>query len=706
MIKYDYIIERQEEDEKVVYKPSLIPKELDNLVCIEGPNSSGKSTLLTILALGFFGLENDKIHQSLRKKMGNLLKAKHQKIKFKIEVTDQDNSLRLVSEKKDFNNNEIVVRELTGKKETPLISESFHRKYNLVYDIPDNPTERLNKLTEQIKSLQKDYGGRVSALTEYIRVIISDIRDSRDPRRLSELKKELKRLEEEKANLKEGIEELENLFDILENSVYYKLYQEYKSKYDEKDEQIETLKKNEKNLKKDIRDDKGEFENSSRELRNRFLTLYKLFGQINELLNELIQKKDRFHFDRWKKIELSSCLSDLEFPDNIREDIKIFKDILSKLQEEKNKDNALKEAEMITSLIDVLNDYKNFDFKIPTINKSVSEFIKDLEILKFEREYLIKISTNINQALQLLDEFNDRRREVENDFFPVLKKLKKEQSEKQKEFSKYRSINQQINQFQEELEEIKEKLEEYKQEYYRKGQPKFNEICPIGQRELKKYAGYIEQQLIDAIKELDELIKDKKAEFDNLKEQIIRRSHDIGILEKKKPHKYQEYLNELEILHEKSRSVVAKLKNRFDTYIHKIIEERFEDLGNASEEQLKYNKAVFSYLGKRIGVIRHIEGEYEVEYVDLINGFVKTREGKVIRLADMGTGQSQSAYLMGLLNLANNKKTIALFDEVAMMDTKSLEPIYKKFQDMYKRKEILVGIVVQKADKVRVISKT
>lgn len=55
MIKIDYLIERQEGDEFEKYGPTIIPTELPNVVYIQGPNSSGKSTLLNMIALAFFG---------------------------------------------------------------------------------------------------------------------------------------------------------------------------------------------------------------------------------------------------------------------------------------------------------------------------------------------------------------------------------------------------------------------------------------------------------------------------------------------------------------------------------------------------------------------------------------------------------------------------------------------------------------------------
>ena len=64
MIKINYTIERDEGNEVIEFKPNLIPTELPNIAYIQGPNSSGKSTLLNIIALAFFG---DKLSKEIRK---------------------------------------------------------------------------------------------------------------------------------------------------------------------------------------------------------------------------------------------------------------------------------------------------------------------------------------------------------------------------------------------------------------------------------------------------------------------------------------------------------------------------------------------------------------------------------------------------------------------------------------------------------------
>lgn len=63
MITYDYTLERDlGNGKKQIFVPDKIPREFPNLVSIEGPNSSGKSTLLNIIALSMYGNKSKKIN--------------------------------------------------------------------------------------------------------------------------------------------------------------------------------------------------------------------------------------------------------------------------------------------------------------------------------------------------------------------------------------------------------------------------------------------------------------------------------------------------------------------------------------------------------------------------------------------------------------------------------------------------------------------
>jgi len=58
-----------------------------------------------------------------------------------------------------------------------------------------------------------------------------------------------------------------------------------------------------------------------------------------------------------------------------------------------------------------------------------------------------------------------------------------------------------------------------------------------------------------------------------------------------------------------------------------------------------------------------------------------------------------------VIGRSDNRIIIALFDEVAMMDEKSLEPIFNKCKELYDKGLLLAAIIVQKAKDIKAISK-
>ena len=141
--------------------------------------------------------------------------------------------------------------------------------------------------------------------------------------------------------------------------------------------------------------------------------------------------------------------------------------------------------------------------------------------------------------------------------------------------------------------------------------------------------------------------------------------------------------------------------NSFDSYMKQLIKGKY-DSNEDIQDRNNYFEHVFSYLGKRVGRFRHIDQDYESTKIDLIKKEILTKCGKLIKIADLGTGQSQSAYLKGLLSGNDDRKIIALFDEVAMMDARSLNAVYEKLKELQNKGKLLIGIIIQKAEKLKV----
>lgn len=716
MINFDYTIEREVgNNKKHIFKPNKIPTELPNLVYIEGPNSSGKSTLLHILALSMYGYKNNKINPALHNKMNALLDSQHQKLVFNIKITNKDESLKIVSRKNDSDNTEIILFESrNGEPEKPLSCESFENKYNLVYDIPDKPTERLNQLTEEIKDGQQRFGNKVADLNNYIRTIITDISQSRDSKRLEDLKSKLAGITNEKNGLNEEQIRSQNILDLIERYMYCKYFEEYLNKFQYLDDWIKQLEKKSESRTQVKRRFTTQYNNSKNELIKMINEMDGQFRTITSLLNILLSKKEQNHLKIWSRIKLYDSIVDYEFDENLQKEIDHFSEGLNDLKTLEETNESLKEAKIFSDLIDFLKEYENSKIILPGMEMTISDFIHALEEKNKVNQELINRLNNINYSIELLKQLNEKRQNIEREL-PKLKKLAIKEADHSDTKASVDEIENKLSTYKNDLKNIEKKLDFYYNGCIAKNidvkslddeqlKAKINEI--ERNKELAPYFRYNDEQLKEQIAQLKDKLQ-KINEDIKIKNEFIRDyERDIKQQEQKQPHKYQAYKDELNQLFKKTEYIREKLLNEYKENISALIKRdsnisRLKDGNNK-----KYFLEVSKYLAKRIGIFRHIDKEYKATSIDLICGEIITEENQVIRLIDMGTGQSQSAYLLGLLNTRDdNRQIIALFDEVAMMDSISLEPIYQKFKELYENNRLLVGIVVQKADEVKVVSK-
>lgn len=702
MIKVYYLLERDYGDETKVFKPDKIPNELENLVYIEGPNSSGKSTLLNIIALGFYGLKKDKLNPALRSKLNDLVNSDHQKIKFQVELTNSDKSLTLTAYRESFGE-EIRVKETIGSKTTTLTPDLFHRRYNLIYDIPDNPTERLNQLTSEIRDIQKIYSNRLGAFKNYLSQVTGEIRRGRDPKRLEQLRATISKSTAELQTLNDQVQDSEKFLDQLEK---YHFARTYVRRSDE----LETLDAKIKKLTKQI----GETERKTKKVDRQYqkhldVTKKKLDEMrdqqrtIGSLIEAFLPKEERHHLALWNRIDIDGALEYYEVTATLDSEILALKRILVK-QFDLNKENKkdLAEARIYSELIELLDHHRSSDVILPG-DKTIDEFIALLEEAnKRNKEIKIK-ADNYGTVNNLLDQLRDERR-IANTLLNELRQMGKE------------NVNddgaESDDQLENELEQLnkKRKLLDQSCEFSRmecaKKDINDNNVYQIlGELDssefIEPYRVYDEGQLEDALTEMRSDIEAKNRSIRSRSEGVRLNRNEFSRLEKLEPHKFQDKLPELEALLEKVVRLDIKLTKDFDAKIRSIMD-RNPTKGIKDDF---YFEEVAKYLGRRVGYVRHLDESYKVSKIDLVAGDIITESGKRIKLTDMGTGQSQSAYLTGLLNTDDKRMIIALFDEVAMMDTSSLEPIYKQFRDLYANDRLLLGIVVQKGDAVKMVPK-
>lgn len=700
MINYDYFIKRDEKTELMEFRPQQIPRELPNVVEVAGPNSSGKSTLLNLLALGFNGLnDNYIIKEALKEKMSNLIDSSHQKITFSISISDSEGKPELKCEKKSLNDKEIIVRDGNNKLITP---ELFTRKYKLIYDIPENPTERLPDLLHEIEDIQSQIGTRLGVLRAHVDEVIGNIKEARDPRQIEIKRNELAEAEEKAKSSANKIDTLKKELKKIRTFTAVKFYYQYKEEFEKLKNTLSLIKREDTKQRKEIIRISKEYKQKSDELKQEINELREMYYKITPLLKNFFDKNEKQRLQIWQDIDIDKEIMNHEIRKELKLETANFIVLLKDLKEnytKSDKDSLIK-ANIYNQLIELLENYKTLNIKLPGVELTIPSFIEKLKQETKQYSEIINATKNIDEALKLLTSLLQKYEDIIlnlSDFIKSMKDMKPVDQLIDDGEAKFQAT------------EARMKKAEATMDYYKMDCAKLDikesdieAFWPIiNSKDFKVYSMDTEQDLKDNITELITEIDKIDKELIQRKDYIEYLKNYIESLEKKKPHTYQRFLPNLEKLLKIVSKMEQKLRIESQDYIRELQQKKV-DKKKINREKQNYFNLVFEFLALKIGIILHINRIFKPVKIDLIEGTIFTAEGNEIKIKDMGTGQGQSAYLTGLLSSDDRRKIIALFDEVAMMDTRSLQQVHNKMKELYKSGKLLLGVIVQKADELRI----
>ena len=163
MFKINYILDRGNEKYQKSY-PSP-ENENHNIFIFRGSNGLGKSTVMQILAIGMFGLDSKELSSEITNKMKRLIAEDTREFSFQFEVRSLDGKTTINSSLKNKNLNDLR----TSVNGTPYNKTAFGDHFELIFDIPDEITKKLNSSLVVIKRNLGDY-------ITYTKTYLQDIR--------------------------------------------------------------------------------------------------------------------------------------------------------------------------------------------------------------------------------------------------------------------------------------------------------------------------------------------------------------------------------------------------------------------------------------------------------------------------------------------------------------------------------------------------
>lgn len=701
MIEFDYLIKRDEIDEIREYKPEAIPNKLPGLVRIEAPNSSGKSTLLNIIAAGFYGHKDDSINKDLRGKINNLINSDHQKLSFELKLHDSKNNLVLRSKKNSENLPEIDVFRIEDGTEQRISKEIFEKHYKLIYDIPDNPISRLNQLVSEIQEFQKEYGYKVRDGTSKLRSVITELKDARDEDTIEKKRKELNNInksiednEKELRSLEPGLEKMKKFWATNYYMFYLSLFEK---KRRQEHDQRETVKK----FSNDSISVEKDYSKNESKLRKELEKLEETHSEVYDLMNALLDDPEKSHIKSWINISFSEISDTLQIPDSVSKDIRFFRGKILDLEKNRTLKKSAADAKIISDLIEVLEEYRRSGNRIPNVD--IDYLIEEITKQKSEKEDDYNFSNLLQSARSKIEDYEKLKQQLDQKTFSKVYTSRKEFKQRDPEGSQKAAEQRKLLDIRNKKEEYERFMDSYLAECIKLNIDRdeiSNTLSDLKKDQLiKGYLEYNERDLKESIDVLeDKLFTIKQGIKNNENIKPILKS-ELERLERKEPHKYQDRQKDIDLLFSKFLSVEQKMLQNFDKYLKQVKDKKEAN----SQDEENYRIGISHYLANRIGRIRHLDQSYYLESVDLPNGIIKTQTGKEIRINDMGTGQTQSAYLIGLLGSEDNRQIIALFDEVSTMDSKSISSLQEKMRELYDKEKLALGIIVQPADEAKIM---
>ena len=704
MITYSYSFSRDEKDKIVTLYPTY-KSPFFNVANLKGESSTGKSTLMNMIALAFWGYDDPKIQKSLRNRVKYIYDSEKIQLDFSIEMTSYDGSvlkshvIKRGTGDGNKSNVDIKVRFCDkGGNERPIFKEEFRQKFSLIYDIPDNPTKRIDESLREIYNAQKKYSDKVYNLKKLAIDTQNDIHNSKDPGKIQiyidKIAEQNRLKEKDELSLSTTSALIESLRKYYWASVLTENYQ----KLMDLDERIKGVKKQARIVNKANREQIAQYKTA---VSNHTIKIGKLCESYNksvELLNKLKQygEMDAILIDAWSRYNFNhdNLGIDIDIPSDFVQTANNLVYVLTQLCAKYDSQQDNQKYSLLKSIMNILKTYSNDSSKdITILDKTTDIIYSELETeLKGIEEKVVSFRI-YDDALKQVSTSLEHAKAVHQSYINLPEKpMSEETSETDEEL-----MEQKLN-LEEKINELLKQSSKY--DVYRDNVVDImeqSEDDPLLFPYVNMSASMLNNSLMGLVnKETD--LKNRIYGPNGYDEKIKYSQKILDELKSCKDHPLSRHIKRVELLVKRLSEMQSDLGKKNDI-LEKIIDRQNNLISpKQGSEEDRYLKKVWSNLGKRFGHVRHMGQEYEITEVDIIKSRIITTTGKEFSVNDMGTGESQSAYLLNILRSNQKTRIIAMFDESENMDYRLRQGILKKFKELYDGGNLILGLLASHYD--------
>ena len=664
MFKIDYTLRRGNSEYHSSYPGP--GNENHNIFIFRGSNGLGKSTMMQILALGMFGLNSEELSLEIKNKMKRLIAEDTKEFSFLFDIFSIDKKIEINASLKNKNIDGLRVL-VNGR---PFNKTAFADQFQLIFDVPDEITKKLNSSLVVVKRDLEDY-------INYTKTFLNEIQAQYDiiiayerrTERLRVLEKRLKEQVSESENYVQRLKSVAEDYTKLRKSYVVKKFNEWDYQIELLSHQIEELEKRvdpriQKSKQTKFSNSKQNFVDSLNDIKFKLNEVGKSIGEIDILKNSVELKS---LINGIKRYNGPDDFSESFFNRNISSLITISNRLADDGRNKPTKDEN--ELELLENIIGVLKKYVTINPEIPGTNgKSLNQFLSDLE----SRKTLLSEKLSEKKRFLLLEK---NVSDLKNGFVDLRTKWKRISSIEEEN--------------QEDSEKLKVKLNELlskRLDLHKKQLEILDEYNSMSDSErLIDYDLVDEKEYEAANSEYEELKKKIEEVTDKIKitKSLLEEHNGTSV----NPPKYtKETLDHLEKL---ASSIQMKLNDWWQIF-RNMSGASILDKSSIPTSAVAFYDALGKYLANIIEFVFDGNRRWGLKKIDLIKETFIVEDGFPITFNDISTGfNALNSLLAKIKQKYGGRKKILLLDEIGIMDEKNINILLTEIKRQVRGGEVI-----------------
>jgi hypothetical protein len=678
---------------------------------ITADNSYGKTFLLNLLAYGLDAdkLDHSKILDSIKNSISRYDDQEAYNLQYNINLDLSKDKILTLSKEKGRNK---LIQINNG---SPLSYQALHNELSIIYDVPSNPSERLNAVIKDLNNWNSNLKSKLEKVSRKFFELTKEFDSVRNEEKITLLNEKINRLEIE---IKTKNIEIENEKTILKNLnlvknlnnliTFTKKNIELESSILKKEKELKLLPKPIKIDKKDtlliksLNDDLIEIENKFKLIIAQFIKYINEENEIFEIITE-----DSSINKHYIKIKETSLRDDLYNDDNYiiiqtryLESIDYVKDIILRFIEEKKNDKSYiihnSYSKFISLLENLIEDEIDFLLKdtikldSAKLKNQIQELVNTYKIKNYDY-FKLFLNTEIKLIRGLIAQYmrNSNQLEKENK-----KKLVDDDGNK---FYKVKS----------EIDNLKSNLRTIKNDISIVGGycatelniddlSRFDSVSKINDIKFNIENRVSDTNLLSNIKEAVDSIESKirrlESNYKDLNtENGINKTY-LKIEDERKISKYNsEQKKAILIFDRMIKQIISNLKQH-DILISKIESDKLADFNHENE------KKFIELAGKIIAYsmdnkLLQADGKFiKLDYYNIINQEFHCENNIIIKKLDVSTGLASANYLKQRIDNVEGKYVIVLLDEIGNMAQNALDKVIESIKKLENQNRLVLAI--------------